>query len=87
MKGTEELHPIPVPTKVWAQEGVDIMFMKEVDRYKYIITAMDYFSKNMEMREIKTKSAKEVAMFLYEEVVCRWGSPDIIIADQGERIL
>ena len=52
MKGTDDLHPIPVPTKVWAQVGVDIMSMKEVDGFKYIITAMDYFSKNMEMRAI-----------------------------------
>ena len=70
MKGSEDLNPIPVPCKVWAQVGIDIMSMKEVDGFRYIITAMDYFSKNMEMRAIKTKSAKEVAIFLYEEVIC-----------------
>ena len=42
MKGSEDLHPIPVPCKVWGQVGIDIMSMKEVDEYKYIITAMDY---------------------------------------------
>ena len=83
MKSTEDLHPIPVPAKVWMQVRVDIMSMKEVDGFKYIITAMDYFSKNMEMRAIKAKSAKEVALFVYKEVICRWGSPDIIITDQG----
>ena len=83
MKGSEDLHPIPVPCKVWAQVGVDIMSMKEVDGYKYIITAMDYFSKNMEMRALKRKSAREVTIFLYEDVICRWGSPDVIITDQG----
>ena len=69
MKGTEDLHSIPVPTKVWAQVGVDI--------------GVDYFSKNMEMRAIKTKSTKEVALFLYKEVICSWGLPDVIIIDQG----
>ena len=83
MKGTEDLHPIPVPRKVWSQVGVDIMSMKEVDGFRYIITAMDYFSKNMEMRALRKKSAKDVAIFLYEEVICRWGSPDVIITDQG----
>lgn len=79
----EDLHQIPVPAKVWTQVRVDIMPIKEVDGFKYIITAMDYFSKNMEMRAIKAKSAKEVALFIYEEVICRWGSPDVIITDQG----
>ncbi|MCG8623183.1 MAG: DDE-type integrase/transposase/recombinase, partial [Proteobacteria bacterium] len=67
----------------WAQVGIDIMSMKEVDGFKYLITAMDYFSKNMEMRAMRNKSAKEVALFIYEEVICRWGSPDVIITDQG----
>ena len=83
MKGSDDLHPIPVPSKVWCQVGVDIMTMKTVDGYKYIITAMDYFLKNMEMRALKAKTAKNVAIFLYEEVICRWGSPDVIITDQG----
>ena len=83
MKGSEDLHPIPVPCKVWVQVGIDIMSMKEVDGYKYIITAMDYFSKNMEMCALQKMSAKEVAIFLYEDVIFRWGSPDIIITNQG----
>ena len=87
MKSTEDLHPIPVPTKVWAQVRVDIMSMKEVDGFKYIITAMDYFSKNIEMRAIKAKSAKEVTLFIYEELICRWGSPDVIITDRGENFV
>ena len=59
------------------------MMMKKVDGYRYLITAMDYFSKNLEMWALKSKSAKDVAQFIYEEVICRWGSPDVIITDQG----
>ena len=44
---------------------------------------MDYFSKNLEMLALKTKSAREVAQFIYEDIICRWGSPDVIITDQG----
>ena len=82
-KGSEDLHPIPVPRKVWSQVGIDIMTMKMVGEYRYLITGMDYFSKNLEMRALKTKSAREVAQFIYEDIICRWGSPDIINTDQG----
>ena len=29
-KGSEDLHPIPMPRKVWSQVGIDIMMMKKV---------------------------------------------------------
>ena len=60
-KGSEDLHPIPIPRKVWSQVGIDIMMMKKVGEYRYLITGMDYFSKNLEMLALKTKSAREVA--------------------------
>ena len=82
-KGSKDLHPIPVPRKVWSQVGIDIMTMKKVGEYRYLITGMDYFSKNLEMHALKTKSAREVAQFIYEDIICRWGSPNVIITDQG----
>ena len=82
-KGSEDLHPIPVPRKVWSQVGIDIMMMKKVGEYKYLITGMDYFSKNLEMHPLKSKSVREVAQFIYEDIICRWGLPDVIITDQG----
>ena len=82
-KGSEDLHPVPVPRKVWSQVGIDIMMMKKVGEYKYLIMGMDYFSKNLEMHPLKSKSAREVAQFIYEDIICRWGSPDVIITDQG----
>ena len=82
-KGSEDLHPIPIPIKVFSQVGIDIMTMKRVGKYRYLITGMDYFSKNIEMHALKTKSAKEVAQVIYEEIISRWGSPDVIITDQG----
>ena len=57
-KGSEDLHPIPIPIKVWSQVGIDIMTMKKVGEYRYLITGMDYFSKSIEMHVLKTKSAK-----------------------------
>ena len=84
-KGSEDLHPIPIPRKVWSQVGIDIITMKKVGEYKYLIMGMDYFSKNLEMRALKSKLAREVVQFIYEDIICRWGSPDVIITDQGRK--
>ena len=83
-KGKQELHNIPVPSQVFSQIGIDIMHMPESpDGHKYVITAIDYLTKYVEMRALKTKTAIEVANFIYEELICRYGCSDIHITDQG----
>eukprot|EP00731_Ephydatia_muelleri_P013470 Em0007g780a len=66
-----ELHPIPVPSKVWSQIGIDLI---------------DYFSKWPEGAPLKDKTAVGVADFLFT-VFCRHGWPDIIISDQGREFV
>ena len=50
---------------------------------RYIIVAMDYFTKWPEARAIKDIKAETVAKFLYEEVICRHGAPEEILTDRG----
>ena len=67
-----------------AQIGMDLIHMTpSVKGYNYIITAVDYLSKYCEMRALKEKSAKEVAKFIYEDLICRWGCSEYHITDQG----
>ncbi|KAL5516584.1 hypothetical protein EMCRGX_G001959 [Ephydatia muelleri] len=66
-----ELHPIPVPSKVWSQIGID---------------QIDYFSKWPEGAPLKDKTAVGVADFLFT-VFCRHGWPDIIISEQGREFV
>ena len=49
-KGQEnKLHPVPVPTEVMKQIGVDISNLPEVDGYNHVV-AIDYFSKWFEAK-------------------------------------
>jgi len=83
LKVAEELHPIPIPSHVMKQVGVDIMQLPEVNGKRYVVVAIDYFSKYSEARAIDNKSASNVARFLLEEIICRHGCPSIQINDQG----
>ena len=58
------------------------MQLKEVDGYNYVITAIDYFTKYIELKALHTKTADEVGLFLYE-LICRYGCTSVIINDQG----
>ncbi len=44
---------------------------------------MDYFSRWLEARPLKTANADTVATFLYEEIICRFGAPRILQSDRG----
>ena len=39
---------------------------------RYIVTAMDYFTKWLEVRAIKTANAEEVLNFIYKDIICTY---------------
>ena len=88
LKPKVSLKPIPVPSRIFAQIGMDLIHMTpSVRGYNYIITAVDYLSKYCEMRALKEKSEKEVAKFIYEDLICRWGCSEYHITDQGREFV
>jgi len=83
LKVSDPMHPVGVPTRHMAQLGIDISQMPEVDGMKYIIVAIDYFTKWIEAEAIKDKAMGTVARFLYTNILCRHSCPETIITDQG----
>src|SRR6266498_2052699 len=49
---------------------------------RYIVIAMDYFSRWPEARLLKVANANTVATFLYEEIICRFEAPRILKSDR-----
>ena len=50
---------------------------------RYIIVAVDYFSRWPEAKPLKEANAQTVAEFIYDEIICRFGAPQIIQTDRG----
>src|SRR6266508_1970568 len=65
--------------------GIDIVGPLPINREKnrYIVVAMDYFSRWPEARSLKAANAGTVATFIYEEIICRFGVPRVIQSDRG----
>ena len=82
-KSNEELHTIPVPIKAMSQIGIDLMKLKESNGYNYVISAVDYFTKYVEMGALKDKKASTVSLWIYDNIFCRYGVTDIHITDNG----
>ena len=83
-KRNNNLNPIQ-PTAIFERWGIDFMgpLLVTARGNKYIIVAIDYFTRWPEARPTKTATAQDAANFIYEEIICRFGPPYELQSDQG----
>ena len=72
----EEFTPITSPWP-FAQWGLDIMgpFPVGTKQAKFLVVAIDYFTKWVEAEPLATISKKNVKSFVWKAVICRFGIP------------
>ncbi|KAG1364824.1 hypothetical protein G6F61_013636 [Rhizopus arrhizus] len=84
----EELYPIPVSTKPFDRIALDVKHVQASRAgYRYIIAGIDYLTKYVEARPMRFQTSSEIALFLYDEIICRHGCPTIIVSDNGKPFL
>src|SRR6266540_811653 len=78
------LHSIE-PKASFQRIGINIVgpltIMKKENRY--IVTAMDYFTKWLIVKSIKEVTAKTISKFIYEKIICKHEYPQVLQSDQG----
>src|SRR6266540_5159570 len=77
------LYPIELKA-LFQRIGIDIVgpliIIKKENRY--IVTAMDYFTKWLIAKVIKETTAKTISKFIYEKIICEHGCPQVLQNDQ-----
>jgi len=72
---SEEIHQTATPWP-FSRWGVDIdTFPLAKEQVKFLIVAIDYFTKWIEVEPIATISARYVQNFLWKNVICRHSLP------------
>ena len=74
-----------LPMDIFERWGVDIIGSLPITREgnRYIVVVIDYFSRWLETRLLKAINADIVAIFLYEEIICRFGASRILQSNRG----
>ena len=87
-RSAEPLHPMPVTNKAWHTIGVDLVdpLHQTPDGNRYIVVAVDLFSKWPEAQGIPNKNAGTINSFILS-LVCRHGVSKILVSDQGREFV
>uniref|UniRef100_A0A2N9GE62 Uncharacterized protein n=1 Tax=Fagus sylvatica TaxID=28930 RepID=A0A2N9GE62_FAGSY len=82
----EALVPITAPWP-FAQWGLDIMGPFPIGRrqLKFLVVAIDYFTKWVEAEPLATITEKNVQNFVWKAVICRFGIPRVLVSDNGKQ--
>ncbi|XP_016177908.1 uncharacterized protein K02A2.6-like [Arachis ipaensis] len=80
----EELNLMMAP-RPFAQWGVDLLgpFPPGPGQVKYLIVAIDYYTKWVEAESLASISSANCQKFLWRQVVTRFGIPATVISDNG----
>ncbi|GKB90116.1 reverse transcriptase domain-containing protein [Tanacetum coccineum] len=82
----QPLTPITAPWPFY-KWGIDIAgpFPEGPGKVKFLIVAMDYFTKWIEAKAVSTITGNQVKKFVWDNIVCRFGLPGEIVSDNGKQ--
>ncbi|KAL2236614.1 UNVERIFIED_CONTAM: Retrovirus-related Pol polyprotein from transposon [Sesamum indicum] len=90
-KFASQIHTHAVPmtpisiTCPFDQWGIDIMgpFPPARAQKKFVIVAVEYFSKWVEAEAVSKITEREAINFIWKNIICRFGIPRVLISDNG----
>ena len=54
-------------------------------QHKFLIVAIDYFTKWVEVEPVTTITEAKVISFIWKNIICRFGVLHVIISDNGKQ--
>ena len=83
-----ELHAMaaPWPFIAWGMEVIGPIEPKASNGHRFILVAIDYFTKWVEAVTFKSVTKKVVVDFVHANIICRFGIPKMIITDNAANL-
>ena len=74
---------VATPAPLFAKIFVDTMHMPPSGSYKYIVQGRCLLTHYPEFRMLRKETAKSIGDWIFEDILCRWGSLREIVTDNG----
>ena len=80
-----ELHALtsPWPFSVWGIDIIEKISLKSSSGHEFILVAIDYFTKWVEVALYARLTSAGVASFIRSHIIYRYGVPHELISDRG----
>ncbi|WCJ43915.1 hypothetical protein M5689_024621 [Euphorbia peplus] len=80
-----ELHNLatPWPFAAWGIDMIGEIRPPASNGHRFIVVAIDYFSKWVEAKSFTTVTTRTMARFIERNIICRYGIPHHVITDNG----
>lgn len=76
----------PCPFSMWGIDMIGMIEPKASNGHRFILVAIDYFTKWVEAVSYANVTKQVVAKFIKKELICRYGIPNKIITDNGSNL-
>ena len=76
----------PWPFSMWGIDVIGAIKPKATNGHRFILAAIDYFSKWVEDASYASVTRSVVARFIKREIICRYGLPRQIIMDNDTNL-
>ncbi|PNX95908.1 hypothetical protein L195_g019106 [Trifolium pratense] len=76
----------PWPFSMWGIDVIGMIEPKASNGHRFILVAIDYFTKWVEAASYANVTQQVVARFIKKEIICRYGIPNKIITDNGSNL-
>lgn len=86
IRSTQKLHIPPTPTippSLFRRVHIDTMVQPLANRFRYIVHARCALTAYPEWRALRRETAEHIGMFIFQDILCRWGAVEEIITDNG----
>lgn len=75
------------PSQLFRHVYIDCMNMPKAHGKTQIVAARDDLSGYIEARMLGKATAKNVASFIWEDIICRWGTIEVLTSDNGSEFI
>jgi len=76
----------PWPFSLWGIDVIGAIEPKASNGHRFILVAIDYFTKWVEVISYANVTRKVVPKFIGKELICRYGIPERIITDNATNL-
>ena len=89
-KGRTQTQPCgtyDAPSRPWQRVFFDILTLPmSINNKQYLLVFIDNFSRFVELVVIDDKRAETIAKALHTAVICRHGTPEVLVSDNGPEV-